>query len=41
MTPSSCLKKQELTERMFAAANVPISARKEYYNSFNKYNFRE
>ncbi|MDQ0233421.1 hypothetical protein J2S19_004768 [Metabacillus malikii] len=32
---------QELTERMFDAANVPKSARQEYYNSFNKYNFRK
>ncbi|WP_442961179.1 hypothetical protein [Pseudogracilibacillus sp. SO30301A] len=32
---------QELTERMFDAANAPKSARHEYYNSFNKYNYRE
>ncbi|WP_419882932.1 T7SS effector LXG polymorphic toxin [Peribacillus sp. B-H-3] len=32
---------QELTERMLEAANVPKSARQEYYNSFNKYNYRE
>uniref|UniRef100_UPI0009D66EC5 T7SS effector LXG polymorphic toxin n=1 Tax=Fictibacillus gelatini TaxID=225985 RepID=UPI0009D66EC5 len=32
---------QELTERMFDAANVPKLARQEYYNSFNKYNYRE
>ncbi len=32
---------QELTERMFDAANVPKSARQEYYSSFNIYNYRE
>ncbi|WP_246141262.1 hypothetical protein, partial [Bacillus marasmi] len=32
---------RELTERMFDAANVPNTARQEYYNSFNKYNYRE
>ncbi|MCM3091866.1 T7SS effector LXG polymorphic toxin [Cytobacillus sp. AMY 15.2] len=32
---------QELTEKMFEAANVPNSARQKYYNSFNKYNYRE
>ncbi|MBU8596997.1 sugar-binding protein [Alkalihalobacillus clausii] len=32
---------QELTERMFEAANVPKSARQEYYNAFNLYNYRE
>lgn len=32
---------QELTEKMFDAANVPRSARQEYYKAFNQYNFRE
>ncbi|HDR8172625.1 TPA: hypothetical protein QC096_003870 [Bacillus thuringiensis] len=32
---------QELTEKMFDAANVPRLARQEYYRAFNQYNFRE
>ncbi|MBU5266317.1 T7SS effector LXG polymorphic toxin [Virgibacillus proomii] len=32
---------QELTEKMFDAAKVPKSARQEYYNAFNLYNYRE
>ncbi len=28
---------QSLSERMFDAANVPVSARKKYYNEFNSY----
>lgn len=28
---------QKLTERMFDSANVPQSARQEYYRAFNKY----
>lgn len=32
---------QELTEKMFDAAKVPKSARQEYYNAFNNYNYRE
>ncbi|MFX3673184.1 MAG: RHS repeat-associated core domain-containing protein [Paenisporosarcina sp.] len=32
---------QELTEKMFDAAKVPNSARQEYYNAFNRYNYRE
>ncbi|WP_439390258.1 T7SS effector LXG polymorphic toxin [Bacillus velezensis] len=32
---------QELTEKMFDAANVPIEARQQYYNAFNQYNFRK
>ncbi|MGD7091143.1 T7SS effector LXG polymorphic toxin [Bacillus subtilis] len=32
---------QELTEKMFDAANVPKEARQQYYNAFNQYNFRK
>ncbi|WP_249039315.1 hypothetical protein, partial [Lysinibacillus mangiferihumi] len=32
---------QRLTEDMFDAANVPKSARQEYYKAFNLYNYRE
>ncbi|MED2864832.1 T7SS effector LXG polymorphic toxin [Bacillus thuringiensis] len=32
---------QELTGKMFDAANVPRLARQEYYRAFNQYNFRE
>ncbi|MES5939217.1 MULTISPECIES: hypothetical protein [unclassified Bacillus cereus group] len=32
---------QELTEKMFDAANVSRLARQEYYRAFNQYNFRE
>ncbi|MCX3304717.1 T7SS effector LXG polymorphic toxin [Bacillus sp. NEAU-CP5] len=32
---------QELTEKMFDAANVPKKARQLYYNAFNQYNFRK
>jgi toxin YokI len=32
---------QSLSERMFDAANVPQSARQEYYRAFNQYNYRE
>lgn len=28
---------QSLSERMFDAANVPMSARRNYYSEFNKY----
>ncbi|KXZ18946.1 T7SS effector LXG polymorphic toxin [Bacillus nakamurai] len=32
---------QELTEKMFDAANVPKEVRQQYYNAFNQYNFRK
>ncbi|MGG4110316.1 ribonuclease YeeF family protein [Bacillus subtilis] len=32
---------QELTEKMFDAANVPKEARQQYYKAFNQYNFRK
>ncbi|MCY9015802.1 ribonuclease YeeF family protein [Bacillus inaquosorum] len=32
---------QDLTEKMFDAANVPKEARQQYYNAFNQYNFRK
>ncbi|MGG4181761.1 sugar-binding protein, partial [Virgibacillus pantothenticus] len=32
---------QELTEKMFDGAKVPKSARQDYYNAFNLYNYRE
>ncbi|MGQ8855399.1 T7SS effector LXG polymorphic toxin [Bacillus sp. SRB_8] len=32
---------QELTEKMFDAANVPRLSRQDYYKAFNQYNFRE